>query len=66
LFHVGNFFIRQEIKVARAFPCRQPAIVLETETNEKIYLPIGHVHNLLDRLFGFVIVGDERQLVSIT
>jgi hypothetical protein len=49
LFHVGDFFIRQKIKVARAFPCREPVTVLEAETNEEIDLPIGHVHDLLDQ-----------------
>jgi hypothetical protein len=58
LFHVGDFFIRQEIEVARAIPCREPAIVLKAETNEKIDFPIWHVHDLLDRLFGLVIVTD--------
>ncbi len=63
LLHSGDLFIRQGIEMAILFSFRQSPIVLKTEANEEVDLPVGHVHDLLDGFFGLVIVGDERQFV---
>ncbi|MFH1672853.1 MAG: hypothetical protein ABIF87_05450 [Pseudomonadota bacterium] len=47
--------------MAYAFPCGEPAIVLQAEPDEEVDLPVGHVHDLLDGPLGLVVVGQERQ-----
>jgi hypothetical protein len=64
LFHASDFFIRQEIEVARAFPCGESAIVLQTEANKKVDFLVRHVHDLLDGFLGLVVVGQECQFAG--
>ena len=47
LFHESNLFIRQEIEVAYALSCGEPAIVMQTEANEEVDLSVWHVHDFL-------------------
>jgi len=38
LFHASDLFIRQKIKLVRAFSCGESPIVLQTKANEQIDL----------------------------
>ena len=38
--------------MACAFPRGESAIVLQAEANKEVDLPVGHIHDLLDRLLG--------------
>ena len=64
LLHTGDLFIRQGVKMACAFPCGDSPIVLKAEANEKIDLPVGHIHDLLDGFLGLVIVGQKFQFAG--
>ena len=64
MFHASDFFIRQKLEVAYAFPCGESAIVLQAEANEEVDFPVGHVHDLLDGSLGLIVVGQERQFAG--
>ena len=56
-FHRIDFLIRQMVKVACASSCGQSAVVLEAKTNEEVNLSVGHIDDVLDSLFGRIVVG---------
>src|SRR3990170_667141 len=64
LLHEGDFCIRKGIEMARAFLSRESPIVLQTESNEEVDLPVGHVHDLLDGFPGPIVAGQERQFAG--
>ena len=43
-----------------AFPCGEPAIILQAESNEEVDLPVGHIHDRLDTFFG-----STRKIVTV-
>ena len=53
LFHMGDFLIRQEIEVTRAFPCRKSAIVLQAEANEDNELKVREWNFWMARRYVF-------------
>jgi hypothetical protein len=61
--HSGHFFVDQEIEVTAPLAGRQPPVVLKTEPNEQVALPAGHAHDILYRILGFVVLGQEGQLL---
>jgi hypothetical protein len=46
-------------EIAGAFPVRQPATVLKAAPDEQVDQPVGHVHNLLNRTLGLIVVAQE-------
>ena len=50
--------------MACAFSRRKPTVVLQTETNEKIDLPVGHVNDLPNSASGFIVAGKKRQFAG--
>lgn len=64
MFHARDFLIRQKIEVVCAFACGEPSIILQTEADKEVDLPVGHVDDLLDSALGLIVVGQERQFAG--